>query len=178
MEIQEYRLSNEEASRQTKMSIQSALIRLIEEKDFDSITITEITKSAGVSRPAFYRNFDSKEAVIENACSSVFEMMKDSFKKSSDDLKDWYVTAFNIVKDNSRFISAALSAGLPIAPKDFLDDVFPPESLEEHYLNAAKEAAFTRIVTDWLHDGMKGDPEYMGDLCLRLISPMDKALEE
>ena len=48
----------------TKESIFTALMILMEKKDFKEISITEITKKAGVSRMAFYRNYDEKEDII------------------------------------------------------------------------------------------------------------------
>ena len=41
--------------------IYNALIQLMQKKRFEDISITEITKQAGVSRMAYYRNFKSKE---------------------------------------------------------------------------------------------------------------------
>ena len=47
-----------------KESITQALLILMESKDFQKITITEIVNKAGVARMSFYRNYDSKEDVI------------------------------------------------------------------------------------------------------------------
>ncbi|WP_052122440.1 TetR/AcrR family transcriptional regulator [Chelonobacter oris] len=47
-----------------KESITQALLRLMETQDFYAVSITDITKLAGVSRISFYRNFDSKEDVL------------------------------------------------------------------------------------------------------------------
>ncbi len=47
-----------------KESIFTALMILMEQKDFNEITITELTKRAGVSRMAFYRNYNKMEEVI------------------------------------------------------------------------------------------------------------------
>ncbi len=41
-----------------------ALLKLIKEKPFSSITISELTAKAGVSRITFYRNYTSKEEVL------------------------------------------------------------------------------------------------------------------
>lgn len=41
-----------------------ALLRLIKEKPFSSISISELTAKAGVSRVTFYRNYTSKEEVL------------------------------------------------------------------------------------------------------------------
>lgn len=44
--------------------IVTALLQLIYEKPMSSITISELTKRAGVSRVTFYRNYTSKEEVF------------------------------------------------------------------------------------------------------------------
>lgn len=45
-------------------SMTLALLELMQKKPFASITITELTRRAGVGRVSFYRNFDSKEDVL------------------------------------------------------------------------------------------------------------------
>lgn len=47
-----------------KESIFTALMILMKQKNFSEITITELTKRAGVSRMAFYRNYNKMEEVI------------------------------------------------------------------------------------------------------------------
>lgn len=42
----------------------TALLQLLETKDFNDITVTQVVKRAGVSRMAFYRNFDTLEDVL------------------------------------------------------------------------------------------------------------------
>ena len=44
-----------------KESITQALLILMESKDFEKITITDIVNRAGVVRMSFYRNYTSKE---------------------------------------------------------------------------------------------------------------------
>ena len=39
----------------------------MEQHSYDQITVTDITKKAGVSRMSFYRHFDSKDDVIFKA---------------------------------------------------------------------------------------------------------------
>lgn len=41
-----------------------SLLVLMREEKYNSITVTDITLKAGVSRMAYYRNFDSKESII------------------------------------------------------------------------------------------------------------------
>ena len=48
----------------TKNCIMDALIQLMHTKDYNDITITDITKRAGVSRMSYYRNYKSKDDIL------------------------------------------------------------------------------------------------------------------
>ena len=51
--------------RRTQKLLRDALVELIEERDFDSLTVSEITERALVSRAAFYRNYHDKYDLVE-----------------------------------------------------------------------------------------------------------------
>ena len=42
----------------TREAIETALLQLLEKKELAKISISELVKRAGVSRAAFYRNYD------------------------------------------------------------------------------------------------------------------------
>ncbi|MBQ2757073.1 MAG: TetR/AcrR family transcriptional regulator, partial [Clostridia bacterium] len=42
-------------------------------RDYDSITITDISKKAGVSRMAYYRNYNSKDDILNKYIEEVGE---------------------------------------------------------------------------------------------------------
>ena len=53
--------------------IVAALTELMSEKEYASITITEITQRAKVSRMTYYRNYSSKEDILRKFMSDVGE---------------------------------------------------------------------------------------------------------
>ena len=57
---------NEYKNSIVKESFTDALFNLMTKKDFNNITISELSKKAGVSRLSFYRNYNSKEDIIIN----------------------------------------------------------------------------------------------------------------
>lgn len=59
--------SNKEANQLTRESLETALLFLLNKKDMKQISISELVKKAGVSRNAFYRNYKSKEEILEDA---------------------------------------------------------------------------------------------------------------
>lgn len=58
-------MDNSEKNNYVKQEITNALITLLKEKDLPNITISEITSKAQVGRVSFYRNYASKEDVLE-----------------------------------------------------------------------------------------------------------------
>ncbi|MBR6940531.1 MAG: TetR/AcrR family transcriptional regulator, partial [Clostridia bacterium] len=54
-------MNRSESNNLTRECITTALLIIIREKDYDEITITDITEKAGVSRMAYYRNYKSKD---------------------------------------------------------------------------------------------------------------------
>lgn len=57
-------MSNNE-NKIVKDSLTEALLLLMEAKEYTQISITDIAKKAGVSRMAYYRNFDTKKDILE-----------------------------------------------------------------------------------------------------------------
>src|SRR5579864_2917000 len=61
--------------KRTKILLREALIALIEERGFNTLTVGELTERAMVSRAAFYRNYQDKydlvEQIFEEAMSAL-----------------------------------------------------------------------------------------------------------
>ena len=67
----------------SKKAISNALIALIKEKDFKTITITDIVNKAGVNRGTFYKHYAYKDDIIT-------EIQDDCLEKFADVLKNNY----------------------------------------------------------------------------------------
>ena len=53
-----------------------ALISLMEKKPIEEISITELTKKAGVSRMSYYRSFDSKQHILEEHLQTIIRRFR------------------------------------------------------------------------------------------------------
>ena len=161
------RMSNEESNRITRECLRVAMIRLMDKKEFEKISITEITELAGVSRTSFYRNYDSKEALVQDICEQVFSMLKEAVNSEAyqHDRKTWYTTFFQTVKENQDYFRIYLNAHLDVDGLFGVDALFPANSIEEHYMHAARGGAFYRVLTVWFKNGMQESPEKMGEIC-------------
>jgi AcrR family transcriptional regulator len=59
--------------RRTRRALQNALIDLILEKGYDSVTIEEITDQADLGRTTFYLHFKDKDELFMQAVDTIFE---------------------------------------------------------------------------------------------------------
>lgn len=53
----------------SREALRGALLLLVDEKPFEQIAIKEITERAGVSYPVFFRQFSSKEELLEDVAA-------------------------------------------------------------------------------------------------------------
>jgi len=74
-----YSISLQEDS---KNFITEATLQLLEAKSYTKLTVMEVVKRAGVSRMAFYRNFESIEDVLKQYYSPKFETFFDKVKQT------------------------------------------------------------------------------------------------
>ena len=95
--------------RRTQKLLREALIELIEERGFDTLTIGEITERAMVSRAAFYRNYQDKydlvEQIFEEAMSALLGAVGDLGGEHPPDV---WVTFFEHIAQYDRLYRALL----------------------------------------------------------------------
>ena len=68
-----------ELNKEIKGAMAKALFLLLEEKEFDSITISEIVIKAGVARASYYHNFKKKEDIIRYYLMDLLDRYKNKY---------------------------------------------------------------------------------------------------
>lgn len=155
------RLSNEEAQKLSRECLETALLKLMGQKDYERISIAEIVELAGVSRNAFYRNYKTKEALLESLSDTIAEKLKDALPQERTDT-DAYACFFRTVLEDPEIFRILLSVRTSLAERLM--------SKETSYARIAWEGAFAQIIIHWYMTGMKETPEEMGHMCSRLLS--------
>ena len=59
-------------TRKTREAIFKAFTALLSQKDFDSITVSEIIEKADVGRATFYTHFETKDFLLKELCKELF----------------------------------------------------------------------------------------------------------
>ena len=103
--------SNQISHQLTKEAIQDALFLLMSKKRFQDINVTEIINKSGVSRSAFYKNYKSKEEIIEDRLN---QLLTDGIQilNYSNSLKDKAAFIYYIVSQNKDKFKLLLDSGL------------------------------------------------------------------
>ncbi len=170
------RMSNEESNKITKECLQTALIYLMNEKPFDKITITELVARSGVSRSAFYRNYSSKDDIIEEICDDILAVISKAIHdiQNKDDVYQLFYQIFEEIKENEQKMMLFLKADYPdkylMNHALSLERVLPSQSIEAHYNLIAIQSALVTMLVNWLQDGMKEDTEFMARFCADFVN--------
>lgn len=159
--------------------ITEALFSLLEKQEFNDIKITDIIKKAGVSRMGFYRNFDSKEKVIE---AFIFEKFKEtvdeikSIRELNFQIPNIMTTTLQNFKKFSRYIKLFLDKNLDnLLYSCYHKAYYSLYSNKKNtkirmYANEMFIGELFNLEMCWLRNGMKESPEELSTIYYKLCS--------
>jgi len=172
------RMSNADSNKLTRECLRLALRTLMNEKEYDKISISELVTKAGVSRPSFYRNYNSKEDLIIELEADIVSEYVHTFlsEKYQQNLYLWFYDNFVHIKDHRDVLMLILNANMDgiifaNAP-DIIASHLKVDSELEKYRLIALFGGLKEIVIVWAHKGMVETPEEMATLCDKIFSPI------
>lgn len=156
--------TNAESNKLTKQCIETAMLKLLKKKSINDITITELVKVAGVSRNAYYRNYDSKEEIVSEICRGITQHLLNSAEdwKASENKEEWMIQFFRYIRNNKTLFRIMIDAGLPITEIIESKILLTVEEPEARYAALAKNGMFVAVLKNWFNGGMKESPEMIG----------------
>lgn len=101
---------------QVKQDMYKALLRLMGDKTFSSISVSDITSEANVSRMSFYRNYNAIEDILTEHLDEVVEEYRakepDIESKTVFYEKKYMLRCFRFFYLHREFIDALITAGM------------------------------------------------------------------
>lgn len=137
--------------------ITEALFKLLNNKSYDDITVTDICKEAGYTRMSFYRNFTSKEDILSKAFHLAFEQ----FQVENHDAKE-LSSYFIFYTENKTLIENIYRANKQQLIIDQLLSAFGYSNdlpLEAGYAISYITYFIFSFLDTWYKRGMKETPE-------------------
>ncbi len=173
----------------TKESIRDALVDLIEEKGFDSLTVKDITTKARINRGTFYTHYEDKYDLMtkcqEEMMKGIAKIVKQNFpdvlvqlESNSQTIIPFSiaVSIFEFLNENSRFMKAVIGEKGDLSFQTKLKEYIWKTLFEEHstailkeenllvpgrYLASYISSAHIGVVQQWLESGRKESPQEM-----------------
>lgn len=157
----------------SKALICDALIRLMQQHPYEEITVKQIALEAKLVRKTFYRNFDSKEDVLE----SIFDTLVNEYKihlimlnktLPIDMIFEFCLQHKQLLllfdKNNMMYrILQKLNDTLPEKHEELVAmGAFPQElfgELDPYYLISLNTGGAWNVICRWVRAGMKDDPK-------------------
>ena len=168
-------ISNQESNRLTKEALEISLMQLLEKKELAKITISELVHRAGVSRAAFYRNYSSKEQMLEEIFGKTVQKIMDKLGQFNlrTELYQVWIILFKEAKKEARLISLAvdynLEKYLTQAVFNFLEKRQQSKREASSYIHSFWSSALVSVLSKWIKDGMQVPAEKIASLGLPLM---------
>lgn len=174
--------------RRTKKALEEALIALALEKEYDEITIQEITDRADIGYRTFFRHFSDKEELLKDALHGmILELREIAITPSPEafadptsnpfDLMDSAVLfrhvqkhsdLYRVLMNSDRsFIASVMTVGMEATKADLA--MLPAPDIPIDLLTNHVFSAMFTLVRWWLDTDMAISPEVMGEYAIRLI---------
>lgn len=172
--------------RRTRDALGDALVALMQEKSFDTITVQDVLDRAKVGRSTFYSHYSDKDDLLMSDAEEFFESvaMMLSVRGDTSDRVFPVKEFFGHIIEAKQFVDALVSAGkmndnMELARGLFargierrLAELPKGRQIPEHERPAiafAHAGALLALLTWWVDRGMKQPPAEMDELFHRLV---------
>ena len=172
--------------RRTRDALGDALVTLMQEKPFDTITVQDVLDRANVGRSTFYSHYSDKDDLLMSDAEEFFESVAMMLSARGDQSDRVFPVRefFAHITEAKQFVNALVSAGkfndnMELARGMFARGIekrlaeLPrgqaiPES-ERPVIAFAHAGALLALLTWWIDRGMKQSPAEMDQLFHRLV---------
>ncbi|MDH6364801.1 AcrR family transcriptional regulator [Enterococcus sp. PF1-24] len=173
---------NVEQNKITKESIFIALMSIMEKKDFKNISITEVTKKAGVSRMAFYRNYQILEDILTEHLEALFmeyAALLESKEFSNYEMTRLYFYCFrqhqffiiNLLRSKMNQLILDQSVGfLDEFSKSIVCTIDCTPEFEKYNIHFIA-GGILNVLIAWCMNGMEETDELMAELVCERLTP-------
>ncbi|MFZ4197943.1 TetR/AcrR family transcriptional regulator [Paenibacillus sp. NPDC058898] len=172
----------------SKEALKQALLSLLSQKSFSSISITEIVELANYNRGTFYTHYDNKESLLDDILTPLMEELIASFRAPYgevdvfhiDELPANAVKIFDYIHQNADVYTALFKSDvLPLVrDKMFsalkqiaMEDLdYPRGELNHELLIIYNMHALLGLVFHWIENNFQYPVPYMRDQLVLMIN--------
>lgn len=169
--------------RYTRMIIEKSFLELLRDKPVAKITVSELCVKAQINRATFYKHYQDIPQLLEKLEEDLFAQIREMFKNQAENMETMLLDMMNYTRREwERFMALGSDNGDPnLMMKTFMicyEHAYPlllrnmpelPEAQRQMLFHFMSQGA-GGILTWWIQDGMREDPEqvvkYIMKLCV------------
>lgn len=166
-------------------SLFTALMLLMDQNDFEEISITHICKKAGVSRMAYYRNYESKDHIIVCYLDDLFELYQEQIQTNNENRFRATCLYFTFFRQNREFINKLIQTPLRnlllekydvylIRLLNSFSDQLSYVPQQEKYLLNFFAGGLYKVLIAWVQGGMRESDEHMAQIVYKIMTGFEK----
>lgn len=174
----------------TKAMFEEALLSLMEEKDYEKITVKEISEKSTLNRATFYLHYYDKEDLLDQFLNEALQNLRESveiknieYKYDSNNPHPIFIRVFEKMIEQNRFYQIMLASGkVPSfieAVKDVIGTLVKDGAqyiiedniefkVRSDIANAYTTSAYLGVMIWWLKNDMPYTPTYMARQLTRM----------
>ena len=158
---------------ESKNMISDALLKLLQDKSMDEITVSQITTEAKIGRNTFYNHFQKKEDILSYLMQGYLEGCKDNLEQiENPSLRDILLWRFNVIIENPLLAIFQKHNDIKQLLFNFRDKNIAQFNLpmkKDIYISDFYQGGIDYVMSKWIVNGMIESPEEMTDKVLSLI---------
>jgi len=159
---------------ESKKMISDALLRLLQDKSMDEITVSRITKEAKIGRNTFYNHFKKKEDILDYMMFSMLEEVIEMLSnKNNPSIRDFLLWRFTFIKENPLIIVFKKHNDIKQLLFRFRESnssLFNFSAQNDIYKKEFFQGGLEYITSRWVIGEMKESPDEMADKVLSIMS--------
>ena len=176
---------NKKENHSVRSEIEDAFLRLMTQKSYLDITVTDIVQEAKVARVSFYRNFASISEVLDSIADATAAKLDIEFLPLLDTtderkLREYLFNYFYQISLNYKDVWAISGLNMDLFTKCLGEKIHEkrkaaePSDLKmsEKYGWVVKLCVLDGVSRRWIADGMKETPEEMIDYVMPIIKEL------
>ena len=159
---------------ESKKMISNALLKLLQDKSMDEVTVSQITTEAKIGRNTFYNHFHKKDDVLDYLLQRYLEGIRDNLEQiANPSIRDILLWRFNLIKENPLLVIFQKHNDIKQLLYNFRDrniTKFDLPRKKDAYITDFIQGGIDYVTSKWIENGMTESPEEMVDKIMGLIN--------
>jgi len=160
---------NNKRKKESQDKIEKTFLQLIQKKNIEAISVSDICKMTGLNRSTFYANYiDIYDLVEKVKLRMADEFASSQYLKNSKQDNQGYLNMFTEIKENQIFFKTYFKLeAISKTPAT----IFNKEMAEKYYNNKYIDyhieffrAGLNAVIEKWLNNNCKESPEEMAEI--------------